>query len=66
MYLAHTMTSASLEQIGRHFGGRDHSTVKHACEKIMRLLETDSNLRSLVTNFRRSPSLHLHSNTTSE
>ncbi|MHC4248014.1 MAG: chromosomal replication initiator protein DnaA [Planctomycetota bacterium] len=38
MYLARDMTSHSLEAVGAHFGGRDHSTVKHACDKIAELL----------------------------
>ena len=38
MYLARDMTGHSLEAVGAHFGGRDHSTVKHACDKIADLL----------------------------
>jgi chromosomal replication initiator protein len=34
MYLARQLTDLSLEEIGSHFGGRDHSTVLHACRKI--------------------------------
>jgi chromosomal replication initiator protein len=34
MYLARQLTDLSLEQIGHYFGGRDHSTVLHACRKI--------------------------------
>ena len=34
MYLAREMTDHSLSEIGRHFGGRSHSTVKHAVDKI--------------------------------
>lgn len=45
MYLTKQLTSASLEEIGAAFGGRDHSTVKHGCEKIRRLLEEDPRLR---------------------
>ncbi len=47
MFLAHTLTASSLEDIGRHFGGRDHSTVKHGCDKIRRLSESDAALRDL-------------------
>ena len=40
MYLARKLTSYSLEEIGGYFGGRDHSTVLHACENIQnRILE---------------------------
>lgn len=34
MYLARRLTPLSLEQIGAYFGGRDHSTVLHACRKV--------------------------------
>jgi chromosomal replication initiator protein len=34
MYLIRQETQASLLEIGQLFGGRDHSTVLHACEKI--------------------------------
>jgi chromosomal replication initiator protein len=39
MYLAKTMTTRSLPDIGRRFGGRDHSTVIHAVNKVTSLLE---------------------------
>ena len=34
MYLARKLTGASLKETGGHFGGRDHSTVKYACDKV--------------------------------
>lgn len=34
MYLCRSLTDASLAAVGRHFGGRDHTTVIHACQKI--------------------------------
>ncbi len=34
MYLCRTLTDASLAEVGGHFGGRDHTTVIHACQKI--------------------------------
>jgi len=37
MYLCRTLTEASLAEIGRHFGSRDHTTVLHACQKIQEL-----------------------------
>ena len=48
MYLAREMTGASLNQIGRAFGGRDHSTVAHACQKIKDLVEKDPRFRGIV------------------
>jgi hypothetical protein len=36
MYLTRRLTPLSLEQIGAYFGGRDHSTVLHACRKVER------------------------------
>ena len=45
MYLAREETDASLPQIGRALGGRDHTTVLHAYEKIRALVEEDDRLR---------------------
>ena len=42
MYLAKKLTSKSLPEIGRRFGGRDHTTVIHAVKKIEELRATDS------------------------
>ncbi|MCR4399133.1 MAG: chromosomal replication initiator protein DnaA [Firmicutes bacterium] len=44
MYLARELTDASLPRIGEIFGGRDHTTVIHACEKISRQLASDQGL----------------------
>lgn len=41
MYLARQLTDLSLEEIGSHFGGRDHSTVLHACRKVQEALGYD-------------------------
>ena len=48
MYLARTMTELSLSEIGGKFGGRDHTTVLHACGKIEGLLATDRELRASI------------------
>ncbi len=42
MYLSREMTDLSLPKIGEEFGGRDHTTVIHAHEKIAKLIENDS------------------------
>jgi chromosomal replication initiator protein len=44
MYLSRELTDLSLPKIGEEFGGRDHTTVIHAHEKISKLLEQDSDL----------------------
>lgn len=41
MYFAKQCTTLSLPQIGGHFGGRDHTTVLHACRRIEELLQND-------------------------
>lgn len=45
MYLAREMTDNSLPKIGKEFGGRDHSTVLHAYNKIKNMLAQDEGLR---------------------
>ncbi len=45
MYLAKTLTSRSLPEIGRRFGGRDHTTVLHAIRKIEALKQNDGALK---------------------
>ena len=48
MYLARKLTHASLAEIGRSFGGKDHTTVLHAVDKISGLLEDDPKLRKTI------------------
>lgn len=48
MYLARQLTALSLEQIGAFFGGRDHSTVWHACRKVEESLASDDRLSGAV------------------
>jgi chromosomal replication initiator protein len=48
MYLSRELTDFSLPKIGDEFGGRDHTTVIHAHEKIARLLQTDIELQRQV------------------
>ena len=48
MYLAKRLTTRSLPEIGRKFGGRDHSTVIHAVRKIEELRDTDREIDSAV------------------
>jgi chromosomal replication initiator protein len=44
MYLCKTLTNRSLPEIGRRFGGRDHTTILHAVRKIERLRRDDERL----------------------
>jgi chromosomal replication initiator protein len=56
MYLCRELTDASLPRIGEEFGGRDHTTVMHACDRVKRALSEDAHLnagiQSLVDSFR--------------
>jgi chromosomal replication initiator protein len=52
MYLARQLTSLSLDQIGAYFGGRDHSTVLHACRKVEQALTSDAHLSGAVRELR--------------
>lgn len=53
MSLAKELTSKSLPEIGQAFGGRDHTTVMHACRKIIELRESDSGIREDYANLMR-------------
>ena len=53
MFLARGMTDHSLEEIGGHFGGRDHSTVVYAVEKMDRRRRVDGDFASLLADLER-------------
>jgi chromosomal replication initiator protein len=53
MYLAKTLTLRSLPEIGRRFGGRDHTTVLHAVRKIESLVGTDAALAEEIELLKR-------------
>jgi chromosomal replication initiator protein len=48
MYLARELTGESLPAIGRHFGGRDHTTVLHACRRTTARIAEDEHAREAV------------------
>jgi chromosomal replication initiator protein len=52
MFLARQLTALSLREIGAYFGGRDHSTVLHACRKVERALDGDAALSGAVRQLR--------------
>ncbi|MFN4171309.1 MAG: chromosomal replication initiator protein DnaA [Pseudorhodobacter sp.] len=54
MYLSKTLTSRSLPDIGRRFGGRDHTTIMHGVKKIEELMATDSQLSDDLQMLRRA------------
>ena len=53
MYLAKSLTSRSLPEIGRRFGGRDHTTVLHSVRKVEQLMKDDGNLAQEVELLKR-------------
>ena len=53
MYLSRELTDSSLPKIGQEFGGKDHTTVMHAYEKIEQQIKTDSDIKSAVFDLRQ-------------
>ncbi len=54
MYLCRKMTDLSLPDLAARFGGRNHTTVLHACKKIERDLQKDTNLQNIVNFIERA------------
>ena len=54
MYLSKTHTPKSLPEIGRLFGGRDHTTVMHAVKKVQQLCKADSSFAEHIKVLKRS------------
>jgi chromosomal replication initiator protein len=52
MYLARELTDESLPAIGRHFGGRDHTTVMYACRRAGARIDGDATVREAVEKLR--------------
>ncbi len=48
MYLCREMTDASYPEIGRQFGGKDHTTIIHACRQVAKAKETDTALQTAI------------------
>ena len=53
MYLARELTEHSLPEIGRGIGGRNHTTVLHAVNRVSAAMRTDDSVRGAVDNLRR-------------
>ena len=54
MALAKELTNHSLPEIGAMFGGRDHTTVLHACRKVQALRESDNKCAEDYSNLLRT------------
>ena len=54
MYIIRDMTNLSLENIGREFSDRDHTTVMHAIDVINRAIATDSNLENEIADIKKN------------
>ncbi|GJL51657.1 MAG: chromosomal replication initiator protein DnaA [Nitrospirales bacterium] len=52
MYLSRELTDASFPEIGRDFGGKDHTTIIHACKQIQKSQEADSVLRTTIASLK--------------
>jgi chromosomal replication initiator protein len=48
VYLARRFAGASLQEIGRYFGGRDHTTIMHSCRKIEEISESDPTIHAAI------------------
>jgi len=48
MYLCRELTDASYPEIGRHFGGKDHTTIIHACRQITKAKDGDPTLNATL------------------
>ncbi len=59
MYLSKKFTENSLKVIGQHFGGRDHSTVIHACQAVLNLMETDRHFQDDVITLQKQLSMRM-------
>jgi chromosomal replication initiator protein len=53
MFLCRLLARESLDRIGQYFGGRDHTTVMHACRKTEELLQTDLEIRQAIDKLRQ-------------
>jgi chromosomal replication initiator protein len=53
VYLARHFAGASLQEIGRYFGGRDHTTIMHNCRKIEEISESDPTIHAAIENLRK-------------
>jgi chromosomal replication initiator protein len=48
MYITRAITEFSTTEIGQDFGGRDHTTVMHSCEKVDERIKSDPTMESTI------------------
>ncbi|MBR2247737.1 MAG: chromosomal replication initiator protein DnaA [Bacilli bacterium] len=53
MYLCRNMTSESFPKIGTEFGGKDHTTVMHSCEKIEKEIKVNKDLENIIEKLKK-------------
>src|SRR6202162_647477 len=53
MYLCRDLTDLSFPEIGKHFGGKDHSTVIHACRQVEKIYQAGGEERILIDRLKR-------------
>lgn len=53
IFLSRDLTPCSLTQIGQHFGGRDHTTILHAIEKVREKMDDDVSLKSAIVQLKK-------------
>ena len=54
MYLSKTLTTFSYPEIGKNFGGKDHTTIMHAVKKVESLLENNHKLQKQIFDLKKS------------
>ena len=54
MYLARNLTNESLTRIGVEFGGKDHTTIMHACEKVDKEIKNDKKLEEVINKIKQN------------
>lgn len=53
MYLSRELTNSSLPKIGKEFGGKDHTTVIHACDKISEMIKKDAAFKKQIKSLKK-------------
>ncbi len=54
MYLCREITESSLQEVGENFGGRDHTTVMHAYDKIKKKLLEDTEFHKIIDDIKNN------------